>query len=79
MHNLLNPLIISLLIIKTELFYLEEILDNNSTDSWPPGYYETILVTTDKFYKVRNKLLRIFTETEIDYILYKLDKNGGDS
>lgn len=77
-NNLLNPLIVILLIIKKDLYYLESILDNNTTDEWPIGYYENILLTTDKFYRVRNKLLKLFSEKDIDNILYYLDKNRGD-
>ncbi len=76
-NDLLHPLIISLLIVKIELYYLEKILDNNTTDDWPSGYYEDILLTTDKFYRIKNKLLKMFTEKEIDYILLKFDRNGG--
>lgn len=76
-NSLLHPLIISLLFTKEDLYYLELILDNGTADDWPPGYYEEILTTTDRFYRIRNKLLKYFTEVEIDYILYRLDKNGG--
>ncbi len=76
-NNLLNPLIISLLFVRSELNYLELILEKCPTDDWPSGYYEDIMATTDKFYRIRDKLLKIFTSTEIDYILYALDKNNG--
>lgn len=75
----MHPLIISLLFTKTDLYYLEKILDNGSADSWPPGYYEEILLATDRFYRIRDKLLKMFTEEELDYILFKLDKNGGNA
>lgn len=77
--NLLNPLIISLLFIKNELYYLELVLDNGTADDWPPGYYENILFTTDKFYRVKNKLLKFFSEEEIDKILLMLEKRGGNT
>jgi hypothetical protein len=77
-NNLFNPLIISLLFAKNELYYLELILDKGTADSWPPGYYEEILLVTDRFYRIKNKLLKFFTEEEIEYILYRLDKNGGN-
>lgn len=78
-NKLLDPLIIVLLIIKIELYHLESIMDNNSTDNWPPGYYENILLTTDKFYRTRNKLLKFLTEDEIDYLLYNFERFGGNA
>ena len=78
-NNLLHPLIISLLFTKNDLYYLETILDNNSSDDWPPGYYEDILLATDRFYRIRDKLLKFFTEAEIDYILLNFDKRGGNA
>ncbi len=76
-HDLNNVLITELLIIKYRLYYLESILDKNDSDDWPDGYYEDILETTDRFYRTKNKLLKIFKESEIDYILLKLEKSGG--
>jgi len=77
-NNLLNPLFICLLITKNELFYLEKILDNGTADNWPSGYYEEILFTTDRFYRIRNKLLKNFTELEIDNIIFYFEKNSGN-
>lgn len=73
-----NPLIIHLLIVKCQLNYLESILDTNDSDEWPEGYYGEILLATDRFYRIRDKLVKISSEDSIDKILWMLYKNAGE-
>lgn len=79
-NNLNNPLLLKFFLLKIELFDLESIMDDANTDSWPEGYYNKILITTDKFYSVRNKLLKIFKDDDtIECLIYHFNKNGGNA
>lgn len=79
--NIFHPIIIKLYLLRTELSSLEDILNNSSqSDDWPELFYDDILLTTDRFYHVHNKCIKIFNSSEnVDYLMYLFEKNKGSA
>lgn len=77
---MLHPIILELYILRNSVFYLEKYLDAfGESDQWPSGIYEETLFTTDKFYKVRDKAIKILgSDVEVDNCVYLLDKRCGE-
>lgn len=79
--KIFHPIIIKLYLLRNDLYFLEKKLDEyQSTEEWPIGQYEEVLIATDRFHRARNKAVQIFgSETTIDNFIYLLDKMGGEA
>lgn len=80
-HKLLHPIIIKVYLLRNDLFYLEKELDTfESSEEWPSGSYEDVLLATDRLHRTRDKAVKILgSESTLDNCIYLLDKICGRS
>jgi hypothetical protein len=79
--SILHPIIIKLYLLRTELAFLEDILNlSDNSDEWPEHYYDDILLMTDRFYRVHNKSVKMFNSAEnVDYLMFLFEKQKGSA
>lgn len=80
-NKILHPIILKLYLLRNEVFYLEKFLESfGEADNWPSGIYENVLICTDRFYRTRDRAVKIIgSETEVDCCIYVLDKSFGET
>jgi hypothetical protein len=76
----LHPIIIKLYLLRNELYFLEKELDSFEKSEEPSGFYDNILITTDRFHRARDRATKIYgSEQVVDNFIYLLDRISGEA
>lgn len=76
-----HPIIIKLYLVRDQLYYLEKALEKyTEEDEWHAGVYDEILIITDRFYRVRDRAIKLFGSTDaVERHLSAFGHLGGDA